>query len=486
MGSKIYAYNTHYEITDYELGEFSKLERDLSLWDDVNHKTIPKYYYDEDTKIFYVPRGYDPNILSDHYKCFIDFKPDCSTSMKKVNFNLQSFPRNAAQKEAVRFLSGKNEYSYLYGDSQQVLSMPPGEGKTYCTISALSLLGYRSMIIVNTCTLRDQWHSAFLEYTELNESSIKDLTSVTEIEKLMMPKNKRKLNGIISFLVTHDTLRCYMKKHGVLSLSEMCDTLQIGVKVIDEAHLEYSNTLIVDYATNVWKTIYLTATFARSDNGDNKIFQKSFNMIHKLRIESESKRRHVVYMPYIYKTRPSAAEAVKVRGIKGFDKYKYSDYQFRSGKMLEVLERLLKLFIEKQKIEGKIVLLSSKKESCDTLKTFVEELYPAYSTCVYYTGNKRDDFKEFGIICATPKMLGTAIDIPGLRVVINLEPTRSTVNTTQIFGRLREFAPDKDTYYIELVDKAFPNVWDMYKVRLKFLSTVVKETRCIDETVIRY
>ena len=485
MTNKIYAYNTHYEIIDYELGEFSKLERDLSLWDDIRHTAIPKYYYDENTKILYVPRGYDPNILADHYKTFINFSTE-STQRKKVKFNLYYFPKNSAQKEAVRFLSGKNEYSHLYNDAQQVLTMPPGEGKTYCTISSLSLLGYRSIIIVNTITLRDQWKERFIEYAELNDGCIKILGSVSDIEKVTLPKHKRKLNGIVSFLVTHDTLRNYMNKHGMTSLKNVFDTLQIGVKVIDEAHLEYSNTLMIDYATNVWKTIYLTATFARSDNGDNKIFQKSFNMIHKLKIESESKRRHVIYMPYIYKTKPSASVREVVRGIKGFNKYKYIDYELESGKMISVLKEILRLFIEKRCIEGKIVLLSSKKDSCDALKDLVSELYPAYSSCVYYTGNKRDDFKEFGIICATPQMLGVAIDIPGLRLVVNLEPTRSTVNTMQIIGRLREFSIDKDTYYIELVDKAFPNVWDMYKVRLKFLSPVVKEIRCIDETVIKY
>ena len=485
MSDKIYAYGTHYEIMDYELGEFPKLEKDLSLWDDIRYEVIPKYYYDESTKIFYVPRGYDPNILADHYKTFINFSSE-PTKKKKVNFNLHCFPKNSAQKEAVRFLSGKNEYSHLYGDTQQVLTMPPGEGKTYCTISALSLLGYRSIIVVNTITLRDQWKEKFIEYTGLNDSCIHALESVSSIEKIMLPKNKRKLNGVVSFLVTHDTLRNYMNKHGVVSLGDVFNELQVGVKVIDEAHLEYTNTLMIDYATNVWKTIYLTATFARSDDGDNKIFQKSFNMIHKLKIESESKRRHVVYMPYIYKTKPSVVVRELVRGIKGFNKYKYIDYELESGKMISILENFLRLFIEKQKIEGKIVLLSSKKDSCDALKDLVSELYPAYSSCVYYTGNKRDDFKEFGIICATPQMLGTAIDIPGHRIVINLEPTRSTVNTMQVIGRLREFSPDKDTYYIELVDKAFPNVWDMYKVRLKFLSSVVKETRVIDETVIKY
>lgn len=485
MKGKIYAYNTHYEIIDYELGDFPQLERDLSTWDDITHRLEPKFYYDTDNKVIYIPRGYDPNILANHYNTFIDFI-DTTTDKKKVSFNIQSFPRNAAQKESVRFLSGRNEYSHMYNDTQQVLSMPPGEGKTYCAISALALLGYRCMVVVNTVNLRDQWRDAFKQYTGIPDNYIKELTSVKEIEKLILPKNKRMLNGVVAFLVVHDTLQNYMKKHGNTALGELFNQLQIGVKVIDEAHLDYNNTLMLDYMTNVWKTFYLSATFARSDGGDDKVFQKSFNMVHKLKIESETKRRHVIYMPYIYRTSPSALVRETVRGLKGFDRYRYSDYEFSQGRFEELITRILDLFINKRRIEGKIVILSSKKESCDKLLSLVNDLYPAYSACAHYTGNKKENFKEYGIICATPKMLGTGEDIPGLRVVINLEPSRSTIAAQQIVGRLREYAPDKDTYYIELVDKAFSNVYDMYKTRLKFLSSVIKEAKIIDETVVRY
>lgn len=480
MEGKIYGYNTHYEIMNYSLGDCEKLEKSLSLWDNIMHKHEPKFYYDEDRRILYVPRGYDPNLLQEYFKTFIDFK-NCQTKRKKVIFSMWSPPRNSAQKEAVRFLAGKNEYSHMINDGQQVLSMPPGEGKTYCTISALSLLGYRSIIIVNTVDLRNQWKEKFLQYTKIPSNYIVDLDSMSKISKI----KKRRHLEVIVFLVTHDILRNYMKEYGNSSLYELFDLLQIGVKVIDEAHLEYGSTLMLDYMTNVWKTIYLSATFARSDQDENKVFQRSFNMIHKLKIESSKKRRHVIYIPYIFRTKPSQAIRETVRGLKGFDRYAYTSYEFSCDKFVEVLRNVLDLFINKG-VEGKIVILSSKKESCEQSLSLVKKLYPGYSSCAHYTGNKLENFKEYGIICATPKMLGTAQDIPGLRIVINLEPARSTVNAAQVVGRLREYSEDKDTYYIELVDKAFSNVFDMYKTRLKFLSSIVKQILTIDETIIKY
>lgn len=481
MKGKIYCYNTHYEIMDYTLGDCEKLERSLSIWDKVRHRLDPKFYYDEESRILYVPGGYDPNLLEEYFKTFIDFKK-CSTRKKKVIFSIWSTPRNGAQKEAVRFLAGKNEYAHIYSDTQQVLSMPPGEGKTYCTISALSLLGYRSIIIVNTVDLRNQWREKFMEYTKLPSNCIAVLDSMDAIKKI---KKKRNTSSIVTFLVTHDILRNYIKENGNSSISKLFESLQIGVKVIDEAHLEYSSILMLDYMTNVWKTIYLSATFARSDIEDNKVFQNSFNMVHKLKIENIKRRRHVIYMPYIFKTNPTQAIRETVKGTKGFDRYRYTDYEFSTDKFIKILKDVL-LFFTSKNIEGKIAILSSKKDSCEFILKLVRELYPSHTSCAHYTGNKQDNFKDYDIICATPKMLGVAQDIPGLRIVINLEPARSTVNSAQIAGRLREYSDDKDTYYVELVDKAFSVVYDMYKTRLKFLSSIVKEIFTIDETIIKY
>ena len=61
---KLYAYNTKYEIHDYNLGDIPRLENDMSVWDKNSYfprtgHYDPKYYYDEENHILYVPRGYD-------------------------------------------------------------------------------------------------------------------------------------------------------------------------------------------------------------------------------------------------------------------------------------------------------------------------------------------------------------------------------------------------------------------------------------------
>ena len=76
---------------------------------------------------------------------------------------------------------------------------------------------------------------------------------------------------------------------------------------------------------------------------------------------------------------------------------------------------------------------------------------------------------------STIKSCGTGRDIKGLRAVICAEPVASKVVTEQMIGRLRPYAPDKDTYYFDIVDRAIPPITWWYRARLKKVETLVKQ-----------
>ena len=468
----IYAYNSRFEIHNYELGDLPQLEKTFSVWEDITHCSLPKYHYDEDNRILYIPRGYDYYKLEVMVGKSVVYKKE-SNEKKKVNFTINTPPRENVQKESVRFLAGLEEYSRMRGESQLVLSLPPGTGKTYCAIAACSLLQTKTMVIVSTDDLRNQWKEKIKEYTNLPKSSICIIKGPKEMQELGKIKES-KLKNHVFYITTHSTLRSYMNTHGFYSLNPLFEKLGIGIKIVDEAHLQYLNILKIDYATNVWKTFYLTATFGQSEKIEDILFQNAFNKVFKLYKKSSS-RKHVIYIAGLFSSRANAIEKESVKGRKGLDKCRYISYELEKGDILKAYEYFIDLLIRKKMIEGKTLVLSSKKESCDILKEFTEQLLPSYSSCVHYSGNKVDDFGPYGIIFATSKMLGTGNDISGLRAIINLEPIRSPRNTLQIFGRLREYSSDKDTYYIELVDKSIPPVASMYRDRVNLLKNLCKQ-----------
>lgn len=471
-GLSVYAYNTRYEIHNYNLGDIPIIEKELSLWDDVYYRPIPKYHYDEERKILYVPRGYDYVKLSELTGTSIVYKREANPR-KKASYSLLMPPKNDIQKEAVRFLAGLEEYDRMKGESQQVLSLPTGEGKTYCSIAGCCMLGVKALVIVGTDDLRKQWKQKITEYTGLPSSSICMIIGRRSIDAIHKASDK-KIGNYAFYITTHTTLQSFMKTDGFDKLNPLFEKMGIGVKIIDEAHLQYQNILMIDYATNVWKSIYLTATFGQSEKVDDILFQRAFNKIFKLSKEPTN-RKHVIYIAAMFSSKANAVEKESVKGRKGLDKYKYISYEIDKGFILTHYEYFINLLLKNWKLEGKLVVLSPKKESCDLLKEITSNILPDYSSCVHYSGNKVENFDEYGIIFATPKMLGTGNDISGLRAIINLEPIRSKRNTLQLFGRLREYAPDKDTYYVELIDKSIPSVSSMHRDRRGILMELCKK-----------
>lgn len=474
-----YAYHTRYELHNYELGDLPRLEKEFSLWDDVYYKQIPLYYYDEERKVLFLPRGYDPIKLETYVGKPLVYKKECNPK-RKISFPIMSPPKNDTQKEAVRFLTGFEEYKRMSGESQQVLSLPTSVGKTYCTIAACSLLNICAMVIVGTDDLRKQWKEKIKEYTKLPDSSICLINGRQTIEKLLKYKEKT-LGNHVFYITTHTTLRSYMSSVGFYGLNPLFEKLGVGIKIIDEAHLQYRNTMMIDYATNVWKTFYLTATFNQSDKSTDALFQRAFNKIFKLQIAPEM-RKHVIYIALLFSSKATAAEKLSLKGRKGFDKHGYISYEMRRETILTPYRYIIDLFINKMRLEGKILVLSPKKESCDYFKNVTDEMLPGYATCVHYTGSKVESFSPYGIIFATSSMLGTGDDIAGLRAIINLEPIRSERNATQVWGRLRMYAEDKDTYYVEIMDKSIPSVMSMFRDRKKIFSNYCKKYNEVDMT----
>ena len=91
---EIYAFSTHYEIYNYKLGMFPKLERLLSTWDDVNFKRNEYFYYDNDKHILYVPRGLNELMLEQCTEgCLVLGDRGPNQSQKKTS--LKNYPYRA-------------------------------------------------------------------------------------------------------------------------------------------------------------------------------------------------------------------------------------------------------------------------------------------------------------------------------------------------------------------------------------------------------
>lgn len=459
-------------IPNYELGDCEDLEQQLSVWDKICYRFNPiGFYYIEDRKELRVPRGLDISYIErklPNKPIEFTFTPD---EYDKVVFTLKTMPKSDIQRKSIAFLLGEENFQYTKKFSQQSLNLDTGDGKTYCVIASLTFLKMKSLIVTHTESIKQQWSESLLKFTSISEPHICNLSGTGLIEKLVKTIKNGNSVPYKVYLVNHATIRNYAKKYGWDAVTELFKLLKIGVKVFDEAHLEFENLVRIDLFTNTKKTFYLTANFERSGVSENIVFEKCFKRIAKYGVETkQEKRKHIKYLGVLYNTRPTLTEQAAVKNIHGFDKNKYCDYTIKQDKFFDVVHTVLDICM---KNEGKVLILLSKINACEIMykdiKEYLNEIKSDYTVSIYNSSIPEKDklvALERDIIISTQKSLGTGNDIKGLRSVIMTEQYSSKIIANQTAGRLREYSSDEYTFYIELVDIGFVRAYDMYKKRI--------------------
>ena len=468
--SKIKIFHTHSEIYDYNLGDCPKLEKDLSLWDGVTFKLHPfGYEYDEDTKTLYIPRGINPWVLRDMF----NIEPDMmyqADEFETTSIKLKTEPRNNLQKEAISFLLGEGEFKRTVEHSQLLLTLKPGDGKTYIGIAASILMGMKTMVICHTERILNQWVERYQQFSDMNERDIYIIQGKSSIDKLMKMKNpKYKV-----YICMMPSLRSYLTNQGKDEFQKFFKHTKVGLKMYDEAHLYFASILAIDRYTNVKRTIYITATFDRTDREENRLFKRCFHSVVGYTPKYSDDSKHIVYMSILFNSRPTQSDVAYMSTFRGFNKNRFANYIINKEEFYEALNQAAMHF---SRYDGRMIVLSSSIESVEANAEYLRNVFPNRQISTYHS-KVSDKDKELAssadIICSTSKSLGTGADFSDVRTIIMCETYSNKVTAIQTSGRLRAYADGSDSYYIELIDIGFPKIVRMYNGRKKVFGNICK------------
>lgn len=475
---KIRVYHTHIEISPYELGENERFERMLSIWIDAEYRFDPIGYHVHNN-ILYIPRGVDTYILQKEFNStpFIVRKPD-EYEIITDRIDMKLPPKNRIQEESIDFLTGEGDFVNTTSYSQQALILDTGDGKTYTTTNAITKLKMKAIIITHQDKIKQQWIETFLSKTTVDKNRLINISGSDAIERIM----KNRLEGDFYF-VNHQTLNSYGKHNGWDAIQKFFKKISVGVKVFDEAHLSFKNVLLIDFFTNTKKTFYLTANFGRSDSKEERLFKKCFASVYKFGEHTknyEEKRKHIVYVPVLYQSNPSFNQLQMASNMYGFSVLGFIKYALYEDYDNTMIHNFFEIFDIANRLEGKILITVPKIDDTKYIQDLIIKKYKNLNKTVMTINSKNskeenDTAKiDADIICSTIKSCGTGVDIQGLRVVINLEPFSSNITTNQLSGRLREYSEEKDTYFFDLIDTAFPTCERQYKTKLSYLKKKCK------------
>lgn len=411
------------------------------------------YVYDESTNILFLHKGvnieYVQRLLGN---VKITNKGFDKYDTMKFEYDELYPPRNDDQKDVIEFIGGTGAHIDNINDSQLFVVKDPGFGKTFCASVGMCTFNAKTLIITHRDSLRKQWFNSLYDKTGMSNKHVHEICSSAELYDIAC--NRHDFDYDV-YLMTHATFRAGLKRIGSLKKAmNISKNLKIGMKIIDEAHLEFKDTILMDFVFNVARNIYLTATDGRSSKEENSIFRHVFSKatFYKKR-SSDMKNTPTKWVEYslieLNTQCPVFIYKYRVAGGRGMNPATYGKWVIQRDKKqthFKCCVELLRDIFNKDHL-SKVIVFMPLIDLCDEFAYFCNNQLNYDDSFDYEvniktinsknTKSENEYNKRADVIVTTIGSCGTGTDIPGITAVISCSPFRSPITARQVFGRIR-------------------------------------------------
>lgn len=474
---------SHYLIEDVKRIP-SPIFQDLSKWNAAyfRYEGIG-YYYDEKKKELRIPRGYPLDLIQN---CFNEYRVQYEDDAKiraNSNIGLLNFPRDYMQESVLAYMTGNTPFENTSKESQLYVDLTTGYGKTYLMVATACYFKTKCLVLIPAISkIGNQWIDTLSNFTTLNTNEYLFVHGSEMCKDII----KGKYKNVKFFVMPRSTVLAFVRKfdNDWNMFTKLIDAMDIDVKAIDEAHMDFNTIVNIDCFSNVARTYYMSSSPSRSDKAEKKIYMNIFRDIPKFGKKLITKEQnHIIPVIIQFMSKPSIQWERRIKTKYGPSLQKYGDYLLaEDGAREEFLNAyLFTLFwlLKFRRQGGKILVICITIDFAKELKKITEDVYPYLSTGLF-VGSGKDKNKELDndIIFSTTKSMGTGSEIKNHQLTINTITYSSEVMADQISGRIRKQSGRKGIY-CEIVNMAHKVARDHYAKREKFLQLKAKDGKII-------
>lgn len=379
---------------------------------------------------------------------------------------------------------------------RRIAPLQTGKGKTALALYFMCEYGRRTLISMNAKYLQ-RWVMDLVGEKSKVDLQPEDLIVVQGLKELRK-YIERVRSGELSFkvmLISNTTMALFhndvlenakdWKKLGIKIPTDIFDVLKIGFRVRDEAHEHLKFNFMFDLFTNCSKTLDLSATLIFDDQG----MERMSKIVYPLedRFDQGKWDTHIAAYSVTYRLNPTT----KLKWTQGWQgPYNHNQLEnsilanrvYLSNFKMMVLRLVEELYIEPVIKQGKkevCLIFASTKDMCTQLQVFLQGVFTELDVNRKIGGDDYEELLTGDIVVSTPKSAGTAVDIPGLGVIINTVNISSTQAVVQMAGRLRPAEGiDSKFYYLTCLD--IPQHVKYHCEKLVKLKGVVKSLEVLD------
>ena len=342
-----------------------------------------------------------------------------------------------------------NFFSSPTGLPRRGLELQTGKGKTFVTIASIANLGCASIIIC--AGLTDLW--------------LRELSHFVNCDDIYLIQTRQSLEKLFSsgalpslFVASLGTLRLYSQAAEAyralpMNYPQFLEHFGIGIKVIDEVHLNAHAVTQLDLFANVKFNWYLSATFRRTSYETERIF----NLIYPPKMKYGQGVYHK-YVSLYYYGYSSGVPSDKTVGPRGYQHSRFEKYllqrvtKFKSWIQNIIVSRTLVHFLNIRTTGEKMLVFVATTDMADAVAKSLRQEFPLLRIVTFYGSDDDSKTDVCDIIVSTPKKCGVGTDIANLRTLINTISTQASEQIEQWFGRLREIK-GTELHFVQLYDR---------------------------------
>lgn len=331
-----------------------------------------------------------------------------------------------------------------------------GGGKSLVATVASSRI--KKPILLIASGLLDQWKENYFKITNIKEDDLYCIQGHPSLKKLFKEQKQHKV-----YIASTETLRSWISNQDniytdVPSYCQFLYLCNIGTKIVDEFHLNFSAITSIDFRSNIENNIYLSATPARSDRNSNRIF----NMIFPINTIYANNLFDKYVNCTLYGYRLDIKNPKRLSNKFGYNHIKYeSQICADEDTRLEFFIRIIKPLIDSHYVNkftsGKLLILVQTVQLVCFIVSYCEYYYPNKLTKPYTASDPEENLSISDIIISTPKSCGVGRDIKELVCCINLVSVSSEPLVKQIFGRLRKLPDGRTPEFVDMYNRLIPD-----------------------------
>lgn len=345
------------------------------------------------------------------------------------------------------------EYLYKTKYPNKLVQIQMGKGKTVIASKAISLLGVRTLIVIQPKYM-DKWIDDVSNLLTIDKEDIEIIKGSDKLRKLIK-RAKDDINSISNIIIaSNKTIQSYItyyqdfpdnKVYGCIP-EKLMKLLGIGVILTDEVHEHFHNTYTMLLYFNQPTFIGLTATLSSRDSTMNFLYETVFPIEH--RSNELPVDNYITVYETIYTL--SNPDKAKYEGVMGYNHNTYETYILSNIKLrdryLEMIFHYVTIGYLNHRVTGdKAIVYCSSIKMCTIASKYIQR-HTRLKVRRYVGEDDYENIKDGDIIVSTIQSGGTALDIKGLITVILTVSIDSLTANQQIPGRLR-YKKGKDLRY---------------------------------------